>query len=135
MAVRLEFVNLIVPIEKIEACYPGGFSAYKKEYREMFGRKLWHDDHLFRDGVMNPMDAESLVKFWVQYGLVPFDEKEGQKVWKDMCIVKGLPGGPTLPCEWIEFGAEENCVYLKGTSRGPVIGREEMGDETPGMRP
>ena len=126
MAVRLEFTNFIVPIEKIEAYFPGGFSSFKRKYGELFGRKLWHDDHLFRDGVIHPMDAAPLVEFWVGHGLVPFDEKDGQKVWKDMCIVKALCGEPTLPCDWIEIDTEESCAYLKGASRGPVIGREEI---------
>ncbi|MDX1764866.1 MAG: hypothetical protein R3231_11135 [bacterium] len=135
MAVRLEFTNLIVPIENIEGCYPGGFSAFKKEHRHMFGRRLWHDDHLFRDGVRNPMDVESLVKFWVGHGLVPFDEKDGEKFWKEMCVVNERLGGPTLACQWIEIDREENCAYLKGTSRDPVIGRQDMKDETPGSSP
>ena len=72
------------------------------------------------------MDIETLVKFWVEYGLVPFDETGGEKVWKDMCIVKENLAEPTLPCEWIEIDREEKCAYLKGMSKDPVIGREAM---------
>jgi hypothetical protein len=127
MAVSLEFINLIVPIHKIEACYPGGFAAYKRENLEWFGRRLWHDDHLFRDGAMDSMSAESLVSFWTDQGLEPFDQADGEKVWKDMCIVEGMFGGMTLPCDWLEYDKRDNCVFLKGTDKGLVIGKERMG--------
>ena len=44
--------------------------------------------------------------------------------WKDLCVVDQLRG-PTLPCEWIEFDRQENCVWLKGSERGEVVGPED----------
>jgi hypothetical protein len=124
MAVRLEFINLIIPIHTIEENYPGGFSSYKIENLDMFGRRLWHDDHLFRDGAMDPMSAESLVRFWSDQGLEPFEQREGRKSWKDMCVVEGMFRGLTLPCEWLEYDRENNCVFLKGTDKGAIIGKK-----------
>ena len=70
MSVRCEFIDVIVPIANIERVYPGGFAAFKARYLEDFGGRLWHDDYLFRDGAMNPIDAASAVNFWRGYGLV-----------------------------------------------------------------
>lgn len=126
MAVRLEFINLIVPIKIIEKHCENGFKGFLEDVKEMIGGKIWYDEHLFRDGAMNPMDIESLVDFWTNKGLTPYEEKDGQKCWKDMCAVEGMFGGPTLPCNWIVFDRENNCVHLKGHEKGKIIGREEM---------
>jgi len=125
MAVRLEFISLIITINKINECYPGGFAAYKSENINLFGGRLWHDEWLFRDGAMNPADIENLVNFWAAKGLVPFEDQSGGKAWKDIAVVD-MFRGPTLPCDWIEYDDAERCVYLKGTEKGNIIGREEM---------
>ena len=125
MTIRLEFLNLIVPIKVIDRHYPGGFRALVAENRSMFGGKLWHDDHLFRDGAMNPTDIQALVEFWKEKGLTPSEERDGKKWWRDMCVVDFF-GGPTLPCDWLEHDPTDHSVYLKGKPKGRVIGREEM---------
>ncbi len=126
MAIELEFINLVIPLKNINKCYPGGFTAFCQQYQHMFGGKLWHDEYLFRDGAMNSSDVQHLVEFWQDKGLIPFEIIDGKKVWKDMCIVEAFFGGPTLPCDWIEYDRESNCVYLRGTPRGNIIGRKKM---------
>jgi hypothetical protein len=126
MAIRLKFINLIIPIAKIERCYAGGFESFVSENKELIRRRVWYDDYLFRDGAMNPRDMEHLVREWVRRGLVPFEESDGRQIWKDMCVVEPILGGPTLPCDWLEFDRQDNCVFLKGFSKGRVIGREDM---------
>lgn len=100
MPVYLEFINLIVPIEKIERHYPGGFSQFKIDNQSSLGGRIWFDEFIVRDGAMNPMDMEFLVKSWEQYGLIGIEKNNGNKQWKDMCVVDTLRG-PTLPCEWL----------------------------------
>ena len=126
MAIRLEFINLIIQIKIIEKHYENGFKGLLEDVKELIGGKIWYDEYLFRDGAMNPTDIESLVNFWTSKGLTPYEEKNGQKSWKDMCVVESLFGGPTLSCDWIVFDREDNCVYLKGTEKGEIIGREEL---------
>lgn len=136
MAIRLEFISLIIPIEKIDRCYPGGFKALVSENRSMFNcGRLWHDEYLFRDGAMNPADMKECGEYWIDLGLVPYEERDGKKYWKDMCVVDYC-GGLTYPCDWLEEDQNDFSVWLKGKPKGQVIGREEMefrmGGETDG---
>ena len=126
MAVACEFIDVIVPIERIDAVFPGGFEAFKLKYSDQFGGRLWHDDHLFRDGAMNPMDARSAVEFWESHGLVPMGQApDGSPYWKDVCVVESMMGGATLPCDWIEVSRKDRCAWKRGTDRGETIGREK----------
>jgi hypothetical protein len=126
VAILLENINLIIPIKNIGLCYPGGFDLFREHYQGMFGERFWHDAHLFRDGAVNPEDMESLILSWQQKGLVPYDEKDGNKKWRDMCVIESSHAESTLPCDWIEVDQENNCVYLKRRPKGKIIGREEM---------
>ena len=126
MAIKLEFLNLIIPIKQINLCYLGGFDLFREHHQDKFGENFWHDMHLFRDGVMTSMEMDSLVSFWQHKGLVPYIEKNGKRIWKDMCVIESSCAEPTYPCSWIEVDQENNCVYLKKRPKGKMIGREEM---------
>lgn len=124
MAVACEYIDVIVPIGRIDAVYPGGFNAFKSQNAELFGGRLWHDSHLFRDGAMSPQDARCVVDFWKGRGLTPFGKTaEGGVFWKDMCVVEVMMGGASLPCDWIEVSAEEKCAWKRGSAKGEIIGR------------
>lgn len=125
MAVRLEFINLIIPIENIDQYYPGGFKTFFEQHKSSFGKVLWHDEYLFRDGAMNPLDMQDMVNYWQDRGLTPFEEIDGQNYWKDMCVVE-FCGGPTLPCDWLQQDEDGASVHLRSKPRGLIIGREEM---------
>lgn len=125
MAVRCEFIDIIIPIANIERVFPGGFTAFKADNAGLFGGRLWHDDHLLRDGAMSPMDAKEVVAYWEGYGLVGVDSTGGQK-WRDICVVEHALGGATLPCDWLEFDSGRQCVYLKGQTPGEVVSREHF---------
>jgi len=124
MAIRCEFIDIVIPIANIDRVYPGGFDAFKHENAKLFGGRLWHDDHLFRDGAMSPMDATQCVKFWERHGLKPMETRNGKQVWMGLCVV--MFGGPTLPCDWLEFDRDRACVYLKGMLSEPVVGPEDF---------
>ncbi len=119
MAVRCEFINLIIPISNIDKVYPGGFKKFKQDNSRGFSLVLWNDDFLFRDGAMNFMDIEDKVKKWENLGLIGVAEENGEKYWQDFCISGVF--GPTLKCDWIEV--EGGCAFMKGTEKGEVIGR------------
>ena len=125
MAVQLEFINLIVPIEIIRAKYPGGWEACLQDHKDAIGGRIWYDDHLFRDGAMNPMDMQFLVECWRSMGFETKREVDGTIVWQDVCVADYINGN-SRPCEWLLHMDTEDAVYLKGTEPGPVIGREQF---------
>jgi hypothetical protein len=126
MAVQCEFIDFIIPIENIDKIYPGGFAQFKENNKESFSKILWNDDFLFRDGAMNGMDIEFMIQMWESKGLEGVVEIDEKKQWKDFCIVQGMAGGPTFPCEWIDFDPQNNCVSMKGKPKGEIIGRFNM---------
>lgn len=114
MAIRCEFIDFIIPIKNIDLVYPGGFIKYKQDHIQGFSGRLWHDEFLFRDGAMSPRDIEVLVQEWEALGLQGVVEINGKKQWKDFCISEGMFGGPTLPCNWLEYDAKTNSAHFKG---------------------
>ncbi|MGZ8217082.1 hypothetical protein [Methylomagnum sp.] len=126
MAIALEFIDFIVPVAVIREKYPGGWEQCLRDHAPLIGGRVWFDDYLFHDGTMSPMDIRLLVEQWASMGFEPMDSRDGVQVWKDVCVVEAMFGGPTLPCDWIEFDGRERIAYLKGTEPGPTIGRNEM---------
>ena len=123
MAIQCEFIDFIIPIDKIELVYPEGFRKFKEDHVQGFsGGRLYHDNFLFRDGAMNYRDIQNLVNKWEEMGLKGITEINSQKQWLDFCIVEGMFGGPTLPCNWLEYDSKNNCVYLKDKPKGKLIG-------------
>ena len=121
MAVRLEFINLIIPVATLErlARDAGGFRAV---YAPLAGDMLWHDEHLCRvDGAMNWGDVDDMVARWEERGLQGLVGVAPHQWWKDFAICASL-SGPTFPCDWLEYDATDNCVYLAGTPKGEVSG-------------
>lgn len=121
MAVYCEFINFIIPIKTVDAVYPGGFEQYKKDNPHGFAFRMWHDDFLLRDGAMSPLDMADIVESWEKLGLQGSVEVDGKKQWKDFCVVEAVQGGPTLPCDWVEFDPKDDSVYIKGAEKGEVV--------------
>ena len=122
MAVYLEFINLIIPRDHIEAVYKGGWNQFVLDNQSAIGGRIWFDDHLMRDGAMSPGDMGLLIDLWTGIGLNPLGEKDGQKFWKDCCVVDTMFGA-TLPCDWIEFTEDGRSAFLKGTEPGELATR------------
>jgi hypothetical protein len=125
MPVALEFLNFIIPVEKIESHYPGGFSAYKTHYANLIGGRVWFDNYLVRDGAMNPMDMELLVGEWESYGLKGATEENGVMVWKDFCVTDTF-GIPTLRCNWLIV--ENQSARHTADASDLLIRRDNMAD-------
>ena len=123
MAIALEFIDFVVPITVIRKKYPGGWEQCLRDHGPLLGGRVWHDEHLFRDGTMNPNDIKAVVERWSDLGFKMIETEQGQQVWKDVCVVESMFGGPTLPCDWIVDTALR-IAYLKGTEPGAVIGRD-----------
>lgn len=124
MAIKLEFIDFIVPIAVIRQKYPGGWDACLKDHAPLIGGRVWYDEHLFRDGAMNPRDIESLLEEWTELGFTPFEERDGKQHWKDVCVAECCFGGATLPCSWLESDTEQCIAYLTGHPAGQIIGSE-----------
>lgn len=124
LAVALEFIDFIVPIRTIEGKYPGGWQRCLDEHKPLVGGRVWFDDHLFRDGAMNPLDIQRIVERWASKGFETMREVDGRSVWSDCCVVENMRGGPTLPCDWIDFTPDGKAAFLRGTEPGPIAGRE-----------
>jgi hypothetical protein len=124
MAIALEFIDFIVPISVIHQKYPGGWDQCLKDHEPLIGGRVWFDDHLLRDGAMNPRDIESLIEEWTALGFQPTEERDGEKVWKDCCVVESMFGGATLPCDWLEIGDDVRSAWLKDTTPGPIKKRQ-----------
>ena len=127
MAVALEFIDFIVPIAVIREKYPGGWEQCLKDHERLIGGRVWYDDHLLRDGAMNPHDIESLIDEWTALGFQPMEERDGDRRWKDVCVVESMLGGPTLPCEWLTLGEDGRSAFLEGTDPGPTRSRSPRG--------
>jgi len=126
MAIYLEFIDLVVPIERIREKYPGGMEACLRDHAQFIGGRVWYDEFLFRDGAMDPGSAGALVDSWEQRGFQPFTERHGVRCWNDVCIVEGIFGGPSLPCDWIDVDLRERIAYLRGHEPGAVVGPRRL---------
>lgn len=61
MAIVLEFIDFIVPVEVIRQKYPGGWEGCLRDHEQLIGRRVWYDEHLFRNGAMNSRDIGTLI--------------------------------------------------------------------------
>lgn len=124
MAIKLEFISLIVPITTIDTIFSaqGGFTFFKQSYGAIT-EMVWHDAHICRtDGAMNWPDMEQLILGWEERGLVGLSNRGTGRRWIDYCVATSL-SGPTYPCDWLEFDKADDTVYLCGKPKGNVIGK------------
>lgn len=111
MAVRYQFITLIVPLERLRQV-PG-----LRERLTERGIVSWEDEHLWATSSMAPVG--DLVEALESEGLVARDFSTGVKMWKDVCVVDAFDG-PTNPCSWIEVDMLEQVAWKRGTPRGEV---------------
>ena len=85
MAIECGYMNLIIPIEKIEKHYPGGFKQYKIDNEKSITE---YDEYLVMKSAMGMEDIEAFAKECEDFGLVGVVEKDGIKQCQDFCIVE-----------------------------------------------
>jgi hypothetical protein len=121
MAIKLEFVNLIIPIEKINnSKLEGGFNTIIKKYENSIGKSVWFDKHLFRMGWMDTWFIDSEIDFWVEHGLVPLEVRNGIEFWCDMFAISTGINQFNSNCDWIKVNSSQTKAWLKGTCRFDV---------------
>jgi hypothetical protein len=118
MSVWLHFINVVVPISIIEDKLKVDFDEFYENYSE--GIKF-HDKYLFATGAMGSEHIEQIVKYFESKGLITIELIDSKEHFKDLCVVEVLFGGPTRPCNWLEFNSRESSAWLKGTEKGELI--------------
>jgi len=118
MSIKLEFCNVIVPVEKIRERL--GDDVFRSRFSQMTSIN-WHDGYLYREGCMNDWDLEEILDEWKSMGFELLTMIDGVKYWKDLCVVNS-GHGPSHACEWIEYDHEQNIVWLKGVEPGAAVG-------------
>ena len=111
MSINTEFINFIVPIETIRAKYPGGWEQCLLDHAPLLHGRCWHDDYLFRDGAMNPMDMKSLAEEWQEMGFVMTKEVNGQTQWADFCVYAQIFGS-AYECDWLVDAPEGAVAHI-----------------------
>jgi hypothetical protein len=131
MAVQVQFITIVVPIERINlSTEPGGFNGLLARDADFVGKRFWYDQHLYATAVMSPIDAQRIMEEWEAKGLVGRTSADESRRWKDLCIVDYYHG-PTLPCDWLEWDAGARSVWLKGTEPGQVVKPEHQHEANP----
>jgi len=124
MAIYCEYINLIIPITKIDSFYLGGFSKFKEDNAIGFAiGVLWHDDFLFRDGSMNLSSLEFRIKKLESLGLIGLSQIEGKQEWIDFCVFEGMFDGANLNCDWLSYDSKKRCVFMKDKPFGEIAFR------------
>jgi hypothetical protein len=122
MSIRLHALNLLVPIRRIAARYPGGLQACIDDHEALLGTRVWFDGRLWRDGASTPEAIRELVDGWRAVGLHPVVQARDGWHWHDVCVVDTAQHSPTLPCAWIEVDAAAGLAWLGGTEPGHPVG-------------
>jgi len=123
LAVRLQFTSLIVPRTRFARCrdLPPFFGELNRDGGFLF-EVDWYDAHLWCETTMD--DPGDMLEAWQARGL---DRKE-------LCLAAS-GRGPERGCDWLEYDAAENCVWLKGEPKGAVIGgAEQLKERTAALR-
>jgi len=123
MAIGLEFIDVVVPIARIREAYPGGWGQCLLDHTSVLGRRVWYDRHLFRDGAMNPRDAQSMVDGWSVLGFEATGRRADGLYWKDLCVIDWRKNGPTLPCDWLAFDRNSRTAHWSGVAPGLLAWR------------
>lgn len=128
MTIQLEFIDFIVPRSVIEKKYPGGWIQCLKDHENLIGGRVWYDEHLFRDGAMNPMDIEGLVNEWQRLGFNTHKENaDGMPIeWLNVCVCESMLGGSTLKCDWIDVDINTQTASLKGCDQDKIVTRRDF---------
>ena len=110
MSIPIEFMNIIIPVEVIEAKYLGGWAQCQIDLQvNEVGSPRWSDGELFRDGAMNHWDMNAIIGFWEELGLVGEFGRGSTRRWKDYCLDATL-SSEKIKCAWLRFDEKEGQV-------------------------
>jgi len=123
-AIRLEFQNLVVPVQRIQDLYPGGWSGFIADNAERIGRTVWFSSSLARvGGAMDPEMADALIQRWTDLGFTATEVVDGRTQWRDLVLVDAF-GFSQYNCPWIMVA--ERVAWLRGKERDGVVDRSNF---------
>ena len=125
MAIQLEFLNLIIPVQVIQQKYLGGWDACLMDHAKGIGRVVWYDGYLFRTGAMDSEMVDVWIEKYTRLGFEATELIDGKPVWRDFCILTSY-GASQYKCPWIVVDGAERIAWLRGRNKGDVIGREQF---------
>ena len=126
MAIRLEVVSLIIPIQTIEEKYSGGWKAYLDDNVKRIGKVMWYDSNLVRaTGCMDSDEVGGLITRFTNLGFTASETVESRTCWADFCITDVF-GFSQFDCPWISFDGDGRVAWMRGVERGEVVGREDF---------
>jgi len=126
MAIEMQFLNIIIPLDNFKKCkeYNTLEKVLQRFNPKVIGKIILYDENLFRDGAMNLYDINLELKFWQKQGLQLTKIKAHHKYWQDLCVVDASLG-PTKPCDWLKFvnprKGKRPYVYYKNQPKGRLI--------------
>jgi len=126
MAIRLEFVNLIIPIQTIEEKCPGGWKAYLDDNVKRIGKVMWYDSYLVRaTGCMCSDEVDGLIARYVRLGLTATHTIDAHVYSDDFCVVDSF-GFSRHCCNWLTLEPASSTAWLTGTQPGEPISRDHF---------
>lgn len=102
MAIKLEFINLVVRKSTLTSKYQGGVEQFRKD---LPNQSLREDEELIRFGCMNWHDLEHFTDIIVAKGLEYKDQET-----KDFVVISSLQGA-LWQVDWIQF-SENTCFAV-----------------------
>lgn len=130
MAIGLQCVNVITPLDNIRKCMTA--AEYKRCYEGIENGDIsCRDEYLYRMSFMSSDAAFDYAKSWEKDGLVMAEKVDGKWKWKDLCIVD-IHEGLYHPCDWLEV--KGGVAWMKGKPPGEVVGRMPKNVEVLGIR-
>jgi hypothetical protein len=137
MAIHLQSLNLLVPMQRIAGRYPGGIEACIDDHESLIGTRIWFDASIWRHGTDTLEAMAILVEGWRNVGLQPLAREEGVQRWRDLCVVESTHAARTLhcPCPWLELSEDVEHAWLAGTAPGHVFGPGDFPFPRAGARP
>lgn len=124
MSVKLEQMNsIIIRIDRLYGC--PSIKNVARFLDEQISNAIGcqRDEHLLVvPNGLNQIDRYLSIEFFEQQGLKLTKKVKGAQCWEDVCIIDSAVG-PTLPCPWMEWDAENGTVALKESEQtvGTVI--------------
>jgi hypothetical protein len=127
MALRLQFLTLVIPRDRLRQCEELPFFLEAMEPQGgIFFETSWYDAHLWCDTAMSGPDIDDQIEAWESRGLRVKDEL-GR--WADLCLCASQRG-PLGQCPWLSFDAAQNAVWLSGADPGPLVGGMDQVEST-----
>jgi hypothetical protein len=115
MAVLVEAISVIVRRDSIEKHFIGGWPAFLKTIPNATS---CYEDKLVRVGFMEPGSVQGYIEVLEQSGLVFMEDDKAVDI-----VVCDQLQGPTIACDWIEFGKlpidDDNTVAAAWLFEGP----------------